>query len=123
MPMHFLSDFVNDYLELVTKHYGGDITVNQIRILHFIARYIAERGDYATHSAICRCLGLPAATVTRAVTTFVEKGVLKEATDPKDARRRCIRFADNHAGKEMRTKALELAQKHLDRAAALHRES
>ena len=110
--MHYLKEFVSDYLEMVASNYGGDITVNQIRVLHFVSCHIVNGNSYASHGAICRGLGLPAATVTRAVGTFVAKGVLQEETDPKDARRRRISFCEGQPGSHVREQAIAIAKRH-----------
>lgn len=110
--MHYLKEFVSDYLKLVASNYGGDITVNQIRVLHFVSCHLVSGHSFASHSEICRGLGLPAATVTRAVGTFVAKGVLREETDPRDARRRRISFCEGLPGSHIREQAIAIAKRH-----------
>ena len=107
-----LKEFVQDYLEMVANNYGGDVTVNQLRVLHFISTHVRAGNEYATHSAICKGLGLPAATITRAVGAFVDKGVLWEETDPREARRRRIRFCEGQPGRHVRDQVVELARRH-----------
>ena len=104
--MHYLKQFVSDYLRMVGDNYGGEITVNQIRVLHFVSCHLLEGNPFATHSAICKGLGLPAATVTRAIGTFFAKGVLKEDLDPDHGRRRRIRFCEGQPGNHVRERYL-----------------
>ena len=65
--MLFLRDFIHDYLRVIADTCGGDITLNQLRVLHFVGHYIGRGNDWASHSEICKGLGLPPATVSRAV--------------------------------------------------------
>ena len=74
----------------MSRHVSGDLTLNQMRVLQFINLCSRYRSEATGHRKICSGLGLPSATVTRAVGKFVEIGVLAEEVDPDDARRRIL---------------------------------
>jgi DNA-binding MarR family transcriptional regulator len=86
----FPHDFVQEYLGLVSQYFPGDTTLNQIRILQHIGLRSANDGGHACNTEICEALEMSAATVTRAVTSFIEAGIISEEADPQDGRRRYV---------------------------------
>lgn len=94
---NFPHEFVTEYLGLIAQHIPGDTTLNQIRILHYIDMRTAQQKGHTGHTEICAALDMPAATVTRAIASFIEAGIVREETDERDGRRRLVRVSQHHA--------------------------
>lgn len=92
----FPHEFVNAYLGLVAEYLPGETTLNQIRILQYIGWQSALIEGQTFHSDICQALGMSASTVTRAIGSFIEVGILTEKVDPNDGRRRCVMMSTNY---------------------------
>ena len=109
----FPHDFVKDYLSLLGETIPGSTTLNQIRILHFIALK-SDRGDgYTRHTEICQALDISPATVSRAVASYIDAGVLAETPDPADARKRCVSVnAEYFSPRSLERKVIALARQH-----------
>jgi DNA-binding MarR family transcriptional regulator len=80
-----------EMLMTMAAHIGGDLTLNQIRVLQFINLCWRHRSVASTsHMEICTELQLPSATVSRAVARFIETGIVSERVDPDDGRKRLV---------------------------------
>jgi DNA-binding MarR family transcriptional regulator len=93
MSSKSLAESQEKMLELLTvlaHHLSGDLTLNQIRVLQFINLCSRFRNEATRHTEICTELGLPSATVTRAVGKFIETRMVAEKSDPDDGRRRLV---------------------------------
>lgn len=72
--------------------YGGDTTVNQLRILnelyqsHMAGREVSQR-------QIAESLGIPASSVSRTIIKLLEGGWIREYPHPADRRRRLYRLS------------------------------
>lgn len=108
----FPHEFVTEYLALIAQHVPGDTTLNQIRILHYIDMRTARQKGHTSHSEICAALDMPAATVTRAVASFIEAGIVREEVDDWDGRRRMVMVSQPHAtGNTLDQQIIELAKR------------
>ena len=77
-------------LTALAKYVSGDLTLNQLRVLQFINLCWRHRKTATNHREICNELGLPAATVSRAIGKFIEIGLVTEEVDPADGRKRLV---------------------------------
>ncbi len=107
----FPHDFVQAYLGLVSHYIPGETTLNQIRILQYIALRSAGEEGHPCNTEICKTLGMSAATVTRAISSFIEAGIISEEDDPKDGRRRFIIISDDYRG-DLDYKVIALAKQY-----------
>ena len=78
----FPHEFVQEYLGLIAQYIPGETTLNQMRILQHIALRSAGDKGPACNTEICNVLGMSAATVTRAIASFIEAGIISEEEDP-----------------------------------------
>ena len=105
--------FVTEYLGLIAQYIPGDTTLNQIRILHYIDMQTAQADGHTSHTDICVALRMSPATVSRAVTSFIEAGIIREDADELDGRRRLVRVCKDHAvGNTLDRKIIELARRY-----------
>ena len=89
-------DFLQRYLGLMAQHIPGDTTLNQIRILQYIDLRSANDRGHACNTEICAALRMSAATVTRAISSFIEEGFISEEEDPQDGRRRFVMMNESY---------------------------
>ena len=109
----FPDDFMQAYLGLVAQYFPGETTLNQIRILQHISMLSKSNAGHGSNSEICNVLGLSAATVSRAVSSFIGAGILSEEEDPRDGRKRLIKISDSYLLRGgLDQKALELARRY-----------
>ena len=109
----FPHEFVKEYLSLLADTVPGSTTLNQIRILHYVAFKSGENAGYTSHTEICHVLDISPATVSRAVATYIDAGVLVETPDPVDARKRCVSVnAAYFSPRSLERKITDLAQQH-----------
>ena len=107
----FPHDFVQEYLGLIAQFIPGETTLNQMRILQHIALRSAGDKHPVCNTDICNALGMSAATVTRAIASFIGAGIISEEEDPKDGRRRFIMVSDGYRG-DLDYKVIALAKKY-----------
>ncbi len=88
-----LGDLLTDYLGIVidiesTARSGkGIYSVKELRVMHMVFRSWRQ-GQPCTVTQIANETGISKTTVSRAVTTLMTNGLLKEQPDPEDGRRR-----------------------------------
>ncbi len=89
-----LGDLLTDYLGIVIDieatsetGYKGIYSVKELRVMHMVFRYW-RHGQPCTVTQIANETGISKTTVSRAVTTLMTNGLLKEQPDPEDGRRR-----------------------------------
>lgn len=81
-------EFVYRSMNLLAEFYGGETTLNQIRVAQYVNWQSTCLGHPTMHQEICAALDMPASTVTRAIAKFIDLGWLIEKTDPNDGRKR-----------------------------------
>ena len=89
-----LGDLLTDYLGIVIDieatseaGYKGIYSVKELRVMHMVFRSW-RHGQPCTVTQIANETGISKTTVSRAVTTLMTNGLLKEQPDPEDGRRR-----------------------------------
>jgi len=89
-----LGDLLTDYLGIVIDiestsetGYKGIYSVKELRVMHMVFRSWRQ-GEPCTVTQIANETGISKTTVSRAVTTLMTNGLLKEQPDPEDGRRR-----------------------------------
>jgi len=84
-----LLEFHRILLKEMAGKYGGDRTLNEIRVLNQIVRCGIE-GRTCSVTALHTKTGIPIPTVSRAVANLQKGGWVTEARDPDDGRKRII---------------------------------
>jgi len=89
-----LGDLLTDYLGIVIDieasagtGYKGIYSVKELRVMHMVFRYW-RRDAPCTVTPIANKTGISKTTVSRAGTTLMTNGLLREQSDPEDGRRR-----------------------------------
>ncbi len=100
-----LGDLLTDYLGIVIDidsksetSYKGIYSVKELRVMHMVFSHW-RRGAPCTVTQIATETGISKTTVSRAITTLMTNGLLKEQPDPEDGRRRHLLPTD--AGRRM----------------------
>ncbi len=94
----FPHEFVQEYLGLIAQYIPGETTLNQMRILQHIALCSATGKAPPCNTEICKALEMPAPTVTRAISSFIDAGIISEEEDPQDGRKRFITINNSYQG-------------------------
>jgi len=92
----YLHEFMLDILNLLANHFGGQKTLNHLRVGNYIGLYSLHLKRSTSNKDIAANLGLSRATVSRIVSDFVGEGWVTEFEDPDDGRRRKLRITPNH---------------------------
>ena len=79
------------YLDLLSNKYGGDATVNEIRVMNYVLRANLAGRDVGV-SCAAKALDIPKSTVSRAAQKFRTSGWLDEVTSEADGRRRHLKL-------------------------------
>ena len=94
--INLLGDLLTDYLGMVldiesntTKGYKGIYSVKELRVMHMVFRNW-RRQVPCTVTLLANETGINKTTVSRAVTSMMTNGLLKEEQDPEDGRRRLL---------------------------------
>ncbi len=84
-------EFARNGLQILADKYGGDCTLNEVRVMVQIIRCHLE-GLTCSVTALHKVTGIPMPTVSRAVASLQSDGWLSEQRDPDDGRKRLISF-------------------------------
>ena len=84
-------EFARNGLQILADKYGGDCTLNEVRVMIQIIRCHLE-GRTCSVTALHKVTGIPMPTVSRAVASLQSDGWLSEQQDPDDGRKRLISF-------------------------------
>ena len=84
-----LLEFHRNLLKELAGNYGGDSTVNELRVMNQII-LCSHNGRTCCVTALHKATGIPIPTVSRAVTKLRDGGWLAESPDPDDGRKRVI---------------------------------
>ena len=82
-------EFARNLFRTLAEKYGGDCTLNEVRVMNQIIRCHLER-RYCSVTALHKVTGIPIPTVSRAVVNLQRDGWLSERQDPTDGRKRII---------------------------------
>ena len=84
-----LVQFHRTLLKELSDSYGGDSTLNELRIMNqIISCSLKDRTCSVT--ALHKITGIPLATVSRSVASLQEGGWVSERADPNDGRKRIL---------------------------------
>ena len=92
----YLHGFMLDILNLLAEHFGGQTTLNHLRIGNYIGLRSLHGNRPTNNKEIAEDLALSRATVSRIVSDFVEHGWVVEEPHPEDGRRRQLRITPEH---------------------------
>jgi DNA-binding MarR family transcriptional regulator len=91
-----LKQFLADTLQLLSKHFGGESTLNHLEIGNFIGQISHYEHRPTSNSEISEVLNISRSTVSRIVGDCIEKGWVSERQDPEDGRRKKILMPREH---------------------------
>ena len=84
-------EFSRNGLRILAEKYGGDCTLNEVRVIIEIIRCHLE-GRTSSVTTLHKETGIPMPTVSRSVANLQRDGWLSEQRDPTDGRKRIISF-------------------------------
>ncbi len=84
-------EFARNGLKILAEKYGGDCTLNEVRVMNQIIRCHLE-GRTCSVTNLHKATGIPIPTVSRSVANLQNEGWLSEQRDPTDGRKRLISF-------------------------------
>ena len=82
-------EFSRNLLRQLAEKYGGDCTLNELRVMNQILR-CSLQGKSCSVTALHKVTGIPMPTVSRSVAHLQNDGWLSEQPDPDDGRKRLI---------------------------------
>ncbi len=82
-------EFSRNLLRQLAEKYGGDCTLNELRVMNQILR-CSLQGKSCSVTALHKVSGIPMPTVSRSVAHLQNDGWLSERPDPDDGRKRLI---------------------------------
>ena len=82
-------EFSRNLLRQLAEKYGGDCTLNELRVMNQILR-CSLQGKSCSVTALHKVTGIPMPTVSRSVAHLQNDGWLSERPDPDDGRKRLI---------------------------------
>jgi len=103
--------FIQEYFKIVADFLPGNITLNQIRILQYIALRSLDDAPGPTHTEICQFLEMQISTVSRALTGFLADRIIRQELSPVDGRQRFVTLNPAYSQKGMLDKEIELLAK------------
>ena len=90
-------EFMRKMFKTAADKYGGDCTLNELRVMNQIIRCHLE-GRFCSVTALHKVTGIPVSTVSRAVTQLQTDNWVTERQDPDDGRRRIISLGPRSLG-------------------------
>jgi len=93
---HEIHAFIGLFLATLAKHFGGETTLNHLRIGSYIGLKSLYVGDATSNKDIAEALGISRPTVSRIVHEFIEQKWVRERPHPEDGRRRIIEIVPGH---------------------------
>ena len=103
----FIVEFTRGLYKTLAEKYGGDCTLNELRVMNQIIR-CRLRGRTCSVTALHKVTGIPIPTVSRSVANLQSGGWLSSEQDPDDGRRRIVTLG---------ARSLELASDSIDEMA------
>ncbi len=88
--------FIGLFLGTLAKHFGGETTLNHLRIGSYIGLMSLYVGDATSNKDIAETLGISRPTVSRVVHELIEQKWVRERPHPEDGRRRLIEIVPGH---------------------------
>jgi DNA-binding MarR family transcriptional regulator len=93
---HYLHACIGDILSLLSLHFKGHTTLNDLRIGNFIGLMSHYDTEPTSNKRISAKLGIPRSTVSRIVTDFIEQKWVTEHPHPEDGRKKQLSIATGH---------------------------
>ncbi len=84
-----LVEFARNLYKALAEKYGGDCTLNELRVMNQIIR-CRLKGRSCSVTALHKVTGIPMPTVSRSIAHLRSEGWLAEQPDPDDGRKRII---------------------------------
>lgn len=91
-----LHRFKTELLNILAEQFGGETTLNHLRVGSFIGLRSQHGNTPTSNSEIAAALKLSRATVTRIVNHFIEAGWVTELPHPDDGRKRLLSITRGH---------------------------
>jgi DNA-binding MarR family transcriptional regulator len=88
--------FIGLFLGTLAKHFGGETTLNHLRIGSYIGLKSIYEGDATSNKEIAETLGISRPTVSRIVHEFIAQKWVRERPHPEDGRKRLIEIVPGH---------------------------
>ena len=109
----YVARYNGAYLDILASHYGGDATINEIRVMNCIVRaHCFDRAQLGV-SAIAARTGISKSTVSRSVLKLRSKGWIREIDGDADGRRRYLHLTPGFL-QTMEEKSARLARLWID---------
>jgi DNA-binding MarR family transcriptional regulator len=92
----YLKSYIGEILQLLSLHFEGATTINQLRIGHYIGLMSQYKGKPTSNKNIADTLGIPRSTVSRIVADCIEKGWVIETPHTEDGRKKELLIVPGH---------------------------
>jgi len=92
----YLKIVIGDIFQALAGDFGGETTINHLRIGHYIGLQSLYNGQPTSNKDIAETLDIPRSTVSRIVADFIDKGWVTEQLDPEDGRRKQLVIPTDH---------------------------
>ena len=91
-----VKSFIGDILQLLSLHFDGATTINNLRIGHYIGLMSQYKGKPTSNMDIADALDIPRSTVSRIVTDCIDKKWVMEQSHAEDGRKRELVIVPGH---------------------------
>jgi DNA-binding MarR family transcriptional regulator len=91
-----VKSLIGNVLSLLSEHFDGGTTINQLRIGHYIGLMSQYKGTPTSNKNIADALGIPRSTVSRIVAEYIQKGWVIEQSHQEDGRRKELLIVPEH---------------------------
>jgi DNA-binding MarR family transcriptional regulator len=103
-----VTEFARLLFHRVAQKYGGDCTVNELRVMNAV--YVSNyKRETCTPTLIAITTDIPKSTVSRSLANLIDKGWLIDRKDAEDRRRRIIELSQE-AKKQRKAEIAEASE-------------
>jgi DNA-binding MarR family transcriptional regulator len=92
----YLHEFMGEILRLLSTHFKGETTLNDLRIGSYIGLMSQHKSKLTSNKDIAETLDIPPSTVSRIVKDFIKQGWVVEYPHPEDGRKKLLSIVHNH---------------------------
>jgi DNA-binding MarR family transcriptional regulator len=92
----YLKSYIGEILQLLSLHFEGGTTINQLRVGHYIGLMSQYKGKPTSNKNIAEALRIPRSTVSRIVIDCIEKGWVVERAHAEDGRKKELLIVPGH---------------------------
>jgi DNA-binding MarR family transcriptional regulator len=85
-----MAEWVAVLFDLIIRKYGGETTLNEFRVMNQITMCHLRGSSPCTFPCLASNTPVKRSTISRVVSRLVQRGYIREETDPRDRRRRLI---------------------------------